>query len=613
MATEGSMDSNPQIETILSRHGYEGTRLIDILWDVQHRFGHIPHEHLPQLAAGLGRSAPDIIETASFYHFFHLKPAGRHRIYLSNTVIAKMNGYRAVYDALERETGARFGDTDTTGTFGLFETPCIGLSDQEPAMLLDGVAFTRLTPDRVAAVIAALKAGKRVADIVNPAGLPEDTLAYVETLVESNIGTRGPVFFREDADHRDRLAHCLTGTPEQAVGVITESGLRGYGGAGFPTGLKWKLCAAAPGDDKYIICNADEGEPGTFKDRALLTRAPKDVFLGMVMAAYAIGSSHGILYLRAEYGYLRRYLESQLRELRADGILGSDVGGLPGFDFDIRIQLGAGSYVCGEESALIESCEGKRGTPRLKPPYPIQRGYLGKPTCVNNVETFAAASRILAEGADWFRSMGTPGSAGTRLVSVAGDCRRPGVYEVQWGITLDEVLRIADAQDARAVQISGPSGECLSVQADGPRRIAYEDIPCSGSVTVFDTTRELLEFVRDYTKFFVDESCGICVPCRAGTVDLHSMMERVLQRGAIAKNLDQMLSWGALLHATSRCGLGSTAANPIRTTLVKFPEMYRRRLRTIEHELLPSFDVESNLAEYRQAVAELDAAPETTK
>lgn len=611
VATDGSMYSDPDIETILSHHRYDGTRLIDILWDVQHRFGHIPQEHLPQMAAGLGRTAPDIVETASFYHFFHLKPSGRHRIYLSNTVIAKMNGYQAVYDALERATGARFGQTDATGTFGLFETPCIGLSDQEPAMLLDGVAFTRLTPDRVAAIVAELKAGKGAADIVNPAGIPEDTFAYVDNLVESNVGTRGPVFFCEAPDHRGWLARCLAGTPEQTVEAITESGLRGYGGAGFPTGLKWRMCAAAPGDDKYVICNADEGEPGTFKDRALLTRAPKDVFLGMVMAAYAIGGRHGIVYLRAEYAYLRSYLERQLRELRDDGILGSDVGGLRGFDFDIRIQLGAGSYVCGEESALIESCEGKRGTPRLKPPYPIQRGYLGKPTCVNNVETFAAASRVIAEGADWFRSMGTSTSAGTRLVSIAGDCRRPGVYEVQWGITLDEVLRIADAPNAHAVQISGPSGECLSVRADGRRRIGYEDIPCSGSVTVFDGTRELLEFVRDYTKFFAEESCGICVPCRAGTVDLHSKMERILEGGAIDKDLDAITNWGNLVHATSRCGLGATAANPIRTTLVKFPELYRSRLRALEHALLPSFDVDENLAEYGRAVAEFNNEADT--
>ena len=378
-----------------------------------------------------------------------------------------MSGYQAVYDTLEQETGVRFGETDEAGMFGLFETPCIGLSDQEPAMMIDSVVFTRLTPESVADIIAQLKTGRAAADIANPAGLPDDGIAYVDALVQSNVHTRGPVFFRGETDYKALLKNCLAGTPEQTIGTVSESGLRGYGGAGFRTGLKWQLCRAAPGDEKYVICNADEGEPGTFKDRALLTRSPRDVFMGMVIAAYAIGSTHGIVYLRAEYVYLKRYLEGQLQQLRDDGLLGSSVGGRPGFDFDIRIQMGAGSYVCGEESALIESCEGKRGTPRLKPPFPVHAGYLGKPTCVNNVETFAAATRVIEEGAEWFRRMGTPDSAGTRLLSVAGDCDRPGVYEVEWGITLDEVLSMVGARDARAVQISGPSGECLSVAADG--------------------------------------------------------------------------------------------------------------------------------------------------
>lgn len=594
------------IDTVVRRHHYDGTRLMDILWDVQHLYGHIPDDVLPQLATALDRSPLDIVETASFYHFFHRQPSGQHRIYLSNTVIAKTRGYQAVYDTLELQTGARFGDTDEAGMFGLFETPCIGLSDQEPAMLIDNVVFTRLTPDTVTDIISQLKTGKVAADIANPAGLPEDGIAYVDHLVQSNIRTQGPVFFCGTTDYRALLDRCLAGTPEQTISEITESRLRGYGGAGFPTGRKWSLCRAAPGDDKYVICNADEGEPGTFKDRALLTRSPRDVLIGMVIAAYAIGSRHGIVYLRAEYVYLKRYLEAQLQQLRDDGLLGYSIGGRPGFDFDIRVQLGAGSYVCGEESALIESCEGKRGTPRLKPPFPVQEGYLGKPTCVNNVETFAAATRVMENGAQWFRRMGTPDSAGARLLSVAGDCDRPGVYEVEWGITLDEVLAVVGATDARAVQVSGPAGECLSVTADGRRRIAYEDIPCSGAVTIFNSSRDLLDCVSDYTQFFVDESCGICVPCRAGTVALHDKVERIRAGTGARKDLDNAADWGALVRTTSRCGLGATAANPILTTLETFPEIYRSRLRTQEQALLLSFDVDAALAGYDKAVTELE-------
>jgi len=595
-----------RIMTILERYRSDRNRLIDILWDVQHEYGHIPDAALSQLGARLKLSPLDIRETASFYHFFHDKPSGKCRIYLSNTVIAKMNGYQAVYDALERETGVRFGETDPTGMFGLFETPCIGLSDQEPAMLIDEVVFTRLGPGKIADIVAQLRQGRSPAEIANPAGLPSHDVAYVDALVESNVRTRGPVFFRGRTDFRSLLDQCLALRPEQVIETIVESGLRGRGGAGFLTGLKWRLCRDARSDEKYVICNADEGEPGTFKDRVLLTRAPKNVFMGMVIAAHAIGCRNGIVYLRAEYSYLRNYLERQLQELREDGLLGRAIGGRVGFDFDIRIQMGAGAYICGDESALIESCEGKRGTPRVKPPFPVQQGYLGKPTCVNNVETFAAASRILEEGPNWFRAMGTPDSAGTRLLSVAGDCSKPGIYEVEWGVTLNEVLAMVGAKEARAVQISGPSGECVSVEKDGERKLAYEDLSCNGAFTIFNKDRDLLHIVKDFMQFFVDESCGICVPCRAGNVDLHRKVEWVIAGKACQKDLDDMVSWGALVRKTSRCGLGATSPKPILTTLEKFPEIYQDKLVKQQGPLLPSFDLDTALAGYEKALKELE-------
>ena len=302
----------------------------------------------------------------------------------------------------------------------------------------------------------------------------------------------------------------------------------------------------------------------------MLTRSPKQVFVGMIIAAHAVGSAHGIVYLRAEYAYLREYLEAQLAELRDDGWLGPA--------FDIRIQMGAGAYICGDESALIESCEGKRGTPRLKPPFPVENGFLGKPTCVNNVETFAAAARIMELGADWFAAMGTPESSGTRLLSVAGDCAAPGIYEVEWGITLREALELVGAEDARAVQISGPSGEMVSASADADRRLAFEDISCGGSFMVFNAQRDLLGVVRDFMQFFVDESCGICVPCRAGNVVLRQKVDLVLAGRADQSDLDDMVQWGGVIAKTSRCGLGTTSPNPILTTLVKFPEIYSDRI-----------------------------------
>jgi [NiFe] hydrogenase diaphorase moiety large subunit len=603
----GQAGADPALAA-LRRHRADRTRLLDMLWAVQRGCGHIPDEAVEVLARGLNLSPHDVRETASFYHFFHARPTGRHRLYLCDSVTARMSGHAEVTQALERETGEVFGQPRAGSEFSLFHTACIGLSDQEPALLVDDVVFTRLKPGKVADLVAQLRAGRSPAEIANPAALPADEVAYVDALVESNVRTRGPVFFRGLTDHGATLRRALAQHPEQILDTVDASNLRGRGGAGFRTGLKWRLCRDAVGATKYLICNADEGEPGTFKDRVLLTRSPRDVFVGMVIAAWAIGCRSGICYLRAEYVYLLPYLERQLQNLRDEGLLGRAIGGREGFDFDIRIQLGAGAYICGDESALIESCEGKRGTPRVKPPFPVHQGLLGQPTCVNNVETFACITRIVEEGAAWFRALGTADSSGTRLLSVSGDCAKPGIYEVEWGVTLGEVLKMVGARDAMAVQVSGPSGECVSVRDESQRRIAYEDLSCNGAFTVFDHRRDLLGIVRDFMAFFVDESCGICVPCRVGNVELQRKVERVIAGRACARDLDEMVEWGALMRKTSRCGLGTTSPKPILTTLQKFRPIYDARLVKASGPLLPSFDLDAALAAHEQALTTLPGA-----
>lgn len=417
-------------------------------------------------------------------------------------------------------------------------------------------------------------------------------------------GKKATFFFKEGRNYKALLKAALEEHPDEIINEVMASNIRGRGGAGFPTGLKWRLGRDAEGDEKYIICNADEGEPGTFKDRVLLTRSPKDVLLGMIIGGYAIESCHGIIYLRAEYWYLKDYLEQQIQDFRDQGLLGAGILGT-NFEFDIRIQMGAGAYICGDETALIESCEGKRGTPRIKPPYPIQQGYLGMPTIVNNVETFACISRIAEMGGDWFADRGTDESSGTRLLSVSGDCARPGIYEIEWGMTLNEVLDMVGAKNPMAVQVSGPSGECVSVAKDGERIFCYSDLSCNGSLMIFDESRDLLGIVREFMRFFVDESCGICTPCRAGGVDMLGKIERVIDGRACQKDLDDCRNWGALMHETSRCGLGTTAAKPILTTLDKFPELYQAKLAKQDGPLLPSFDLDKALSGHEQAFKHL--------
>ena len=342
--------------------------------------------------------------------------------------------------------------------------------------------------------------------------------------------------------------------------VLADSGLRGRGGAGFPTSVKWNLAASAQAEQKYVVCNADEGEPGTFKDRVLLFEYADAVFEGMAIAGYVIGASKGILYLRAEYNYMRELLEQRIEQHRRNGLLGVNIQGKDGFSFDIEIRMGAGAYVCGEETALIESLEGHRGEPRNRPPYPVDTGFNGLPTVVNNVETFTWVVAILAKGAEWFRNYGTEKSAGLKLFSVSGDVVRPGVYEFPWGITVAQLLKEVGGEDAKAVQIGGASGHTIPAKLFD-RKIAYEDISTGGSVIVFGADRDMLEVARNFLEFFCEESCGQCTPCREGCPVLLAGVEK-LERGCCSYNyLRELRGLGETMRLASKCGLGQSAAN----------------------------------------------------
>jgi [NiFe] hydrogenase diaphorase moiety large subunit len=359
------------------------------------------------------------------------------------------------------------------------------------------------------------------------------------------------------------LTAALTLSRADIIGEVAASNLRGRGGAGFPTGTKWNLAAAArvkDGESKYIVCNADEGEPGTFKDRVLLTDYADLVFEGMTIAARAVGARKGILYLRGEYVYLRQHLNEVLSRRRKDGLLGQAIRGIGGFDFDIEIRMGAGAYVCGEETALIESLEGHRGEPRNRPPFPVDTGFMKQPTVVNNVETLASVAAILAKGAAWFRSFGTERSAGFKLFSISGDCDRPGVYEFPLGITVAELLEKVGGSNAKAVQIGGASGTCVPASGFG-RKVASEDVATGGSIIVFGPGRDMLHVAKNFMEFFVEESCGQCTPCRAGNAKLLEGIEK-LERGACSTAyLRDLLALCETMQLASKCGLGQSSPN----------------------------------------------------
>ncbi len=343
------------------------------------------------------------------------------------------------------------------------------------------------------------------------------------------------------------------------IAEIGASGLKGRGGAGFPTGTKWNFAASAKGSRKYIICNADEGEPGTFKDKVILLEHTDMVFEGMTVAAKAVGAKEGIVFLRGEYTYLKPHLEAVLERRRQQNLLGENILG-QGLTFDIHVFLGAGAYICGEETALIECLEGFRGEPRNRPPFPVNTGYLDRPSVVNNVETLAWAACILQKGSDWFKATGTAKSTGIKIFSVSGDCTRPGVYEFPLGITIADLLKEIGGENAKAVQIGGASGTLVPA-SDFNRTIAYEDVATGGSVIVFGPQRDMLDVLHNFLDFFVDESCGQCTPCRLGNAKLLEGVE-LLRRGKCSMSyLKELVSLGESMQITSKCGLGQSSPN----------------------------------------------------
>jgi len=577
------MDQENIIREIVERYGKDRTRLMDMARDVQAKCGYISEQSMEYIARMLGIPLVEVRDMVSFYSFFRRDKGGKNTVRLCNAVVERIKGMEQVAEAFEKSTGTCFGKTSEDGLISLEYTPCIGMSDQAPSALINDIPVTSIKPEDVPDIVADLKKGVKYT---------AENLPHASSHIEKNLMKRGSVIF-SPMERGRALRAALNMTPDEVIETITRSRLRGRGGAGFPTGMKWSFCRKAKGEAHYVICNADEGEPGTFKDRVILTEAPDLLFEGMTIAGYAIGAKLGFLYLRGEYVYLKDSLEKSLERRRHLGLLGQNICGKEGFNFDIRIQVGAGAYVCGEESALIESLEGKRGAPRDRPPYPVTNGYMGQPSSVNNVETFCCAARVLEKGADWFSGIGTKDSTGTKLLSISGDCERPGVYEVEYGITIDGILEMVGAEDAQAVQVGGPSGTCVAPKDFG-RRICFEDLPTGGSIMIFGENQDLLEIVKHFTEFFIEESCGWCAPCRVGTTLLLMKLDKILKGKGSTIDLEELEELGNTVKSMSRCGLGQTAANPILTTLKNFRHLYTARV--VSEDYIPPFDFEKAIA-----------------
>ena len=497
-------------------------------------------------------------------------------------------GAREVKSRLSAELGRR-GLADEirvleTGSFGPSNAGVIA------AVQPDGVVYGNLTPERVVDIVEehfvkGRICGRYILPREYPPEVPDDDDArrtqQVGRVVLDNCGRIDPENIEEYIanDGYFALGRALTEmTPKQVLDIVDRSGLRGRGGAGFPTGRKWLFCASAEGEEKFVICNADEGEPGTFKDRLIMEGDPHKVLEGMALCAYAIGATQGYVYIRGEYKLSIERIRQAIAAAREAGLLGTNIFG-SGFSFDVDVKIGAGAYVCGEETALIESMEGKRGLPRLKPPFPAQCGYLGKPTNVNNVETLAAVPAIIRHGPDWFRSMGTEGTPGTKVYTILGHIQRPGLIEVQAGVTLREIINdFAGGMSSgtfKMAHLGGTAGEILGedmldvpMDYDAMQKVGH--VLGSGAILIMNETVGVCDYLHSCMRFFRHESCGNCNPCRNGTSSLCDITERLKLGRGYPGDVQLMEELVMALKSMAFCPLGQSPAGPVMSALRYF-------------------------------------------
>jgi [NiFe] hydrogenase diaphorase moiety large subunit len=570
--------ASTDISDILARYPAGPRTLLQVLREVQARHHCVPPWAIDVLVQQWGLHYTDVRAVVSFYHFLSFEPRGRYTLYLSDSVTDRMLGSDAIAQQLCAALSVQPEHSRADSLVSVHRTACTGLCDQGPAGLVNGRPLTWLTPRR-ASEIAELILSETPLDDWPPDFFSVSNRVWRHQLTLSHPIEPGCAIQSALALGADGLLHALR-----------DAGLRGRGGAGFATWQKWQACRDATGP-KAITCNADEGEPGTFKDRMLLMQWAHEVIEGMTVAALTVGANQGFIYLRGEYEFIAPHLLQVLAERRTQGWLGDAIAG-SAHGFDIDLHLGAGAYVCGEETALIESVEGKRGIPRTRPPFPVDRGYLGLPTVNNNVETFVQVAQIAVHGSAWFAAQGTAGSKGTRILSVAGDVARAGLYEVPWGVTVAEVLADCGATDVQAVLVGGPSGKLIDA-SQLQRQISFEDLPTGGAFTVFNQSRHMVEVARQYTHFFASESCGFCTPCRVGCAQLVDTADRLASGHASAHDVERLKDTGRLMQQLSHCGLGQTAAHPLLDVLAHFPQQVQARLVSNEQ----AFDLDAATAD----------------
>jgi NADH-quinone oxidoreductase subunit F len=531
--------------------------LLPALHAAQKLYGWLPQEVAAEIAKSLRVPLADVHGVIEFYSLFYNEPVGRNIIRVCTDQACALKGAENLLVNLCKHYDVEPGQTTEDLSLTIERSPCLGLCEQAPAALVDDDAQTNITPKFQSYDL----------------GIPRSIVYGSIRELTANCGN-GTTTLAKYGEY-PAYQKALKMKPEDVITEIKSSGLVGRGGAAFPTGIKWEGAAKAEGLQKYIVCNADESEPGTFKDRILLLEDPHRTIEGMCIAAHAIGASKGYIYIRAEYPYIIPVLEKALNEAREAGYLG--------LYFDIEIRVGAGAYICGEETALFESIEGKRGFPRVKPPFPTTNGLFDKPTVIINVETLCNVPLIISKGALKYRKIGTEKSPGTKLFCVSGDVVKPGLYEIPFGTTLRELLKMAGGvvgkKSLKAILFGGAAGafatsEHLNV------KMTFEDLRAaglplgSGVVMVFDETREIRDALKRLGKFFAHESCGKCYPCQMGTQRQMEILDRVASGGVLSGDFFRLEDVGWTMTESSLCGLGQTAASAVLSAMKLWPELF---------------------------------------
>jgi NADH-quinone oxidoreductase subunit F len=538
--------------------------LLPALHAAQKIYGWISEPVASQIAKSLRVPLADVHGVIEFYSLFYNEPIGKRIIRVCTDQACALKGADNVLQHLCAHYGLKPGQTTDDLSHTVEASPCLGLCEQAPAALVDDEAETHIDLEKGTYEL----------------GRPRSIVGGSIRLLTENCGN-GTTSLEQYGNYL-ALSKALRMKPEEVVNEVKSSGLVGRGGAAFPTGIKWEGAARARADQKYVVSNTDESEPGTFKDRILMLDDPHRTIEGMVIAGYAIGATRGYFYVRGEYPYMLEAIDHALTEARAANLLGDNILGT-GYSFDIEVRVGAGAYICGEETALFESIEGKRGFPRVKPPFPTTHGLFYKPTVINNVETIANVPLIIARGAAEYRKIGTEKSPGPKLFCLSGDVEKPGLYEVPFGVTLRELLDMAggtaNGRKMQSVLFGGAAG-AFATPEHLDVKMTFEDLRAvglplgSGVVLVFDETRDMRDVLKRLGRFFAHESCGKCYPCQIGTQRQKEILDRIATGSVFQGDLLRLQDVGWTMTDASLCGLGQTAASAVLSAIKLWPNMF---------------------------------------